>query len=140
MTSKAESNFLGTGWSFPVTFSAGNHQLNTSSFEGNINECINIILRTKNGERSFNPGFGSGLQQFFFARMDETLKGRIIDAVKTSLLNNEPRITVLDVDVEYTDVNNGLIEILISYRYNSTNTRHNYVFPFHVNEGTNLGQ
>lgn len=136
---KLENSFLGSGWSFPVAFSAGYYQLNLSVYETNINESINVILSTKNGERCFEPQFGSGLQQFLFRKMDEGMKGEIMDAVKTSLLHNEPRITVTDVLVQYTDLQKGLVEIDISYVYNQTNTRHNYVFPFCVKEGTNLG-
>lgn len=131
--------FLGSGWSFPVSFSDENYQLDISSFENNINESIRIILKTVNGERCFEPQFGSGLQQFFFRKMDKALKGEIVDAVKVSLLHNEPRITVQDVEVEFIDLANGLLHIDISYLYNQTNTRHNYVYPFYLNEGTNLG-
>lgn len=134
-----ENSFLGSGWAFPVTFSVGNYQLMRSSYEQNINESINIILLTNNGERCFEPQFGSGLQQFFFRQMDGTLKGEIKDAVQSALLHNEPRITVTNVSVEYADIQGGLVEITISYVYNMTNTRHNYVFPFYLNEGTNLG-
>lgn len=135
---KYEHSFLGSGWAFPVTFSAGNSQLELTANEQNINDSIDIILLTKNGERCFEPQFGSGLQQFFFKKMDETLRGEIAEAVKISLLHNEPRITVYDVKVEFIDLYNGLTEISILYMYNQTNTRHNYVFPFHINEGTNL--
>ncbi len=137
--SKVDNHFLGSGWSFPVTFSAGNnYQLELSSYEDNINESIDIILQTRNGERIMEPQFGSGLQQFLFRKMDETLKGEIIDVVTYALLYNEPRITVLEVDVQFRDLRGGAIEILLSYAYNQTNTRHNYVFPFYLNEGTNL--
>jgi phage baseplate assembly protein W len=132
------NEFLGSGWSFPVTFSAGNFQLHVSAYEANINESINIILKTKTGERCFETQFGSNLQQFFFKKMDGTLKGDIIDAVTNSLLHNEPRITVTQVTVDFTDPQNGIAEIHISYLYNQANTRHNYVFPFHLTEGTNL--
>jgi uncharacterized protein len=133
-----DDHFLGSGWAFPVTFSAGNLQLFTTDNEDNINESIDIILQTKRGERCLQPMFGSGLQQFFFRKMDETLRGEIADAVKVSLLHNEPRITVKNVNVEYTDIINGLVSITIVYVYNQANTRHNYVFPFHLKEGTNL--
>ena len=33
---------------------------------------------------------------------------------------------------------NGLVNIEITYLYNQTNTRHNYVYPFYLKEGTNL--
>jgi len=132
--------FLGSGWSFPVTFSVGNYQLALTAYEQNINECIDIILKTKTGERNLEPQFGSGLQQFFFRKMDETLKGEIASTVKWSILHNEPRIKVLKVEVSFPDLVNGVAEIQINYIYNQTNTRHNYVFPFHLKEGTNLSR
>ena len=136
--SKQPGSFYGSGWSFPVTFSAGNYQLDLTSYEDNVNDSIDIILQTNKGERCLEPQFGSGLQQFFFRKLDETLKGEMIDAVKNALLINEPRITVTNVDIHFSDPQNGLVSILIAYQYNQTNTRHNYVFPFHLNEGTNL--
>lgn len=140
MTTIQQHSFLGSGWSFPIRFSAGNFQLHTTAGEENINECIDLILLTRIGERCFEPRFGSGLQQFFFRTMDETLKGEIIDKVKDSLLHNEPRIEVEEVMVNFTDLQTGLTEIHIRYRCNSSNTRHNHVFPFHLKEGTNLGR
>ena len=140
ITTIQPSSFLGSGWSFPIRFSVGNYQLHTTAGEDNINESIDLILLTKMGERCFEPQFGSGLQQFFFRTMDETLKGEIIDKVKDSLLHNEPRIEVDDVNVDFTDLQTGLTEIHIRYRCASSNTRHNHVFPFHLKEGTNLGR
>jgi hypothetical protein len=135
-----ENNFYGSGWSFPVLFSAGNYQLNISAGEDNINESIELILATKMGERCFDPEFGSGLQQFFFKQMNETLQGEITDAVKVALLHNEPRISVKEVTVSFSDQLTGLAEIAVLYVYNQTNTRHNYVYPFHLKEGTNLSR
>lgn len=123
-----------------MSFSAGNYQVSLTAYEENVKNSINAILFTRRGERNLEPQFGSGLQQFFFRQMDETLKGEIIDTVKTALLHNEPRITVLSVTVNFTDVLNGLTEVTVNYRYNQTNTRHNYVFPFYLKEGTNLRQ
>lgn len=135
---KKENVFLGSGWAFPVSFSAGNHQVNISANETNINESINIILNTRKGERTLESNFGSGLQQFMFRKIDNTLKGEIVETIQFSLLRYEPRIIVQEVRVAATDLINGVVEILIIYIYAQTNTRHNYVFPFHLNEGTNL--
>lgn len=134
----AENSFLGSGWAFPITFSQGNYQLGISDGEENINECINIILSTRLGERCFEPQFGSGLQQFVFRKMDETLKGEINDMVKDTLLQNEPRITVNEVTVNFLNLLNGYSEVIIKYTINTANTRHNHVYPFHLKEGTNL--
>lgn len=133
-----ENSFLGSGWAFPVNFSAADYQLSLSAWENNINDNINIVLTTRRGERTLEPDFGSGLPQLLFRTMDEILKSDISDTVITSLLDNEPRITVKEVQVEFTDIQNGLVEIMITYVYNQTNTRHNYVFPFYLKEGTNL--
>lgn len=70
--------------------------------------------------------------------MDETLKGEIKEKVSYALLINEPRITVQNVEVDFIDMELGQIQILINYLFNDTNTRHNYVFPFHLKEGTSL--
>jgi phage baseplate assembly protein W len=75
-----------------------------------------------------------------FRKIDNTLKGEIVETIQFSLLRYEPRIIVQEVRVAATDLINGVVEILIIYIYAQTNTRHNYVFPFHLNEGTNLAQ
>ncbi len=133
-----QKEFLGSGWSFPVTFSVENCQLQLTKYEANINEMIHLIMQTTFGERPFSPQFGSGLQTFFFKDMRPTLQGEIREAVKTALLNNEPRIKVMAVEVVFADLQNGLVEVSIDYMYNQTNTRHNYVYPFYIKEGTNL--
>lgn len=137
-TEQKETVFLGSGWAFPVSFSVDNHQLSLSANETNINESINVILNTRKGERTLEANFGSGLQQYMFRKIDSTLKGEIIETIRFALLRYEPRILVQDVKVASTDVLNRKIEILISYIYSKTNTRHNYVFPFYLKEGTNL--
>jgi phage baseplate assembly protein W len=133
-----EKNFLGSGWAFPVSFSADTCQVSLTAYEANINESMRLILFTATGERNMEPQFGSGLQKFFFRKMDETLKGELINTINMSLLVNEPRIKVSSVDVEYTDMLNGMLEITIDYTYIQTNTRHNHTFPFSLMEGTNL--
>lgn len=137
-TAHKDTAFLGSGWAFPVSFSADNHLLNLSANETNINESINVILNTRKGERTLEAEFGSGIQQYMFKKIDSTLKGEIIETIKYALLRYEPRILVQDVRIASTDIANGKIEVLITYIYSKTNTRHNYVFPFYVKEGTNL--
>lgn len=133
-----QKEFLGSGWSFPITFSIGNHQLDLTQYENSISDSINVIMKTSLGERPLVPEFGSGLEKFFFQKISSTMKGEIQNTVKNALLQNEPRITVDQVNVEFVDIERGLVEVSIDYEYNKTNTRHNYVYPFHLKEGTNL--
>lgn len=133
-----ENHFWGSGWSNPPVFEVGNYKLELLDKVNNINSCIDVLLQTKKGDRIMNPYFGSGLNTFLFRNMDSTLKGEIIEAVKMSLLKNEPRITVTEVDVDFVNEQEGEIAISIVYEVNKTNTRHNHVFPFNIKEGTQL--
>lgn len=135
---KHVSDFLGSGWAFPVSFSTATYRVATNSSIANINDNIRIVMLTVLGERVFQPLFGSGLQEYQFNKIDATLKGALASATKKALLNGEPRISVLSVEVKVTDIAAGTVDISITYVCNQTNTRHNYVFPYHLNEGTNL--
>ena len=133
-----ENQFLGSGWSFPVTFRKETNTLAISKYIDNVNQSIFIINNTNFGERCLLPTFGSVLQQFVFRVVDDTLFGEIADALRTSLLHNEPRIKVDDIDISVSDTQNTTLNIIVYYTFNETNSRHNYVYPFHLNEGTNL--
>lgn len=130
--------FLGIGWAFPVQFSSADLQVSISTYEENVNQGIDLLLQTPVGGRMMNPDFGSGLQQFFFKEINETMLGDLSNVVKSTLIEYESRITVESVDAEVKDQFEGLINVTIIYTFNQTNTRHNYVFPFYINEGTNL--
>lgn len=132
------SSFLGSGWSFPPTFEIGNYQLNMTHKEKNINQSIDIILQTRQGERSMMPLFGSALSNFLFKKLDASLQTEIIDSVKQTLLNYEPRITVDQVALELFEGEQTGIAIHIGYTIIKTNSRHNHVFPFVQNEATNV--
>ena len=134
-----KKEFLGSGWAFPISFSKGNLEVRLTQYEQNINDSINILLKTNRGERCLEPYYGAALRQFMFRKMDETLKGEIIDEVESALLHNEPRIEVKNVEVTYSEEHKGTVFIHIEYEYTKTNTRHNYIFPFYLNEGTSLG-
>ena len=51
-------------------------------------------------------------------------------------MNFEPRIIFIDSRVAGRDDMNGLLLIEINYKIIITNTRHNIVYPFYINEGT----
>ncbi len=133
-----DESFWGSGWSFPPTFELANAQLNLVKSQSKINQSIRIILETRQGERSLNPFFGSSLKAHLFKTPDSTLKGEIENCIKSSLLDFEPRIDVKSVEVRYVEPNEPIAEISISYVIRKTNTRHNYVYPFHLNEASNL--
>ncbi|QMV15966.1 GPW/gp25 family protein [Vibrio spartinae] len=133
-----KNQFLGRGWQFPPAFSAGNHQVMMNESEANINQSINLVLQTYRGERSLLPDFGSDLHHFLFRNRDATLKDEIALSVRQTLLHDEPRIHVDQVEVLYLAESDELVVIQVDYTIRQTNTRHNHVFPFSLLEGTNL--
>lgn len=134
----SKSTFLGTGWSFPPSFEQANYQLNLSADENNINQSIDLVLQTPRGSRSLLPDFGSDLFSFLFRKVDASLQEDIIQSVKITLLNDEPRIKVNKVDVAFMTDGAATVAVTITYTIKKTNTRHNHVFPFSLLEGTNL--
>ena len=134
----SESHFRGTGWSFPPTFDLGNYQLQLVHDEANIIQSIDIILTTLRGERSLLPDFGSNLSHYVFNSVDENLKGEIAQSVEQTLLDQEPRIDVEEVTVEFEGDSEIRIVVTIAFSIRLTNSRHNHVFPFSVSEGSNL--
>ena len=50
----------------------------------------------------------------------------------------EPRIIVNDISIMPIDINEGSVEININYTVITTNVRDNIVFPYYLNEGTNI--
>ncbi|GAB3437812.1 GPW/gp25 family protein [Massilia solisilvae] len=136
MDERSERTFLGTGWTFPPRFDNASMHLLLSSGEANINQSIDLLLGTPRGSRSLQPDIGSDLARYVFRRLDATMTEEIVQSVKTTLLNGEPRITVDKVDVSSPD--GTIVYIAVTYHIRTTNTRHNHVFPFSLAEGTNL--
>ena len=132
-----DRSFLGTGWSFPPTFRREWYGVEMLSGEEDVRSSIQIILSTVQGERVMLPTFGCNLQPFVFEVMDVPTVAMIEKIVKDALTIHEPRIIVGDLaSTPYPE--QGLLEIKIEYTIISTNTRYNYVFPFYMNEATNI--
>lgn len=130
-------NFLGRGWQFPPVFTGAIPQVAMTSAEDNINQSIDVVLRTVRGERCLLPYFGSELRSFLFRHPDATLKDEITQSIRLTLLNDEPRIIVESIDITFL-AESATVVVHIDYWVRKTNSRHNHVFPFSLLEGTNL--
>jgi phage baseplate assembly protein W len=125
--------FLGRGWKFPIAVD-DNGKIALSEYETDIREAIRLILLTAPGERVMRPEFGSGLHNFVFATMHATTLGALQAAVQNALIQWEPRIQVLSVQVTPDRSEIGRALIAIDYRVRATNTSSNLVFPFYLEE------
>ena len=129
-------SFLGTGWTFPPTFDRNSASVVMSSDIANINECLWVLFGTNLGERIMLATYGSGLNLKVFASLTEKLINDIRSLIAQAILDWEPRIDVLRVDVQEVAPLNGELAISIDFVVRKTNARSNMVYPFYLNEAT----
>lgn len=131
-----EKSFLGTGWSFPPTFSRAAHGVVMVSDDQDIRESLWILFSTSLGERIMLPQYGSQLWRMVFRSITTTLRTEMKGMVAQAILYWEPRITVEDITVTADDAIHGLLLIDVSYTIRKTNVRSNLVYPFYTQEMT----
>lgn len=125
------TEFLGTGWTFPVTLDE-NGNIATARELVIIDRSIEVVLGTAKGERLMRPDFGSDLFNFVFKPLNHSNKRGMATAVKTALQKWEKRIRLLDVVVSSDASDPGTALISIEYEVRSSNTKGNMVYPFYL--------
>lgn len=133
-------NFLGSGWAFPPAFDSHSKCAKLVSAEEDVRQSLVILLSTSPGERIMHPTFGCNLHEVVFENISHNVIAQVKDLVKRAILFFEPRIDLLNVDVDVSPENylEGRIDIYLDYLIRRTNTRSNMVFPFYFIEGTEL--
>ncbi len=123
-------DFLGVGWPLPLL--TKDKQFVMSRYEEAVQQSIWMILSTAKGERMMRPDFGCDIHDFVFAPNHLNTVGQIISGVQDALLEWEPRIDVLNVDIvpEANQPNRVLIQI--NYQVRTTNNVFNLVYPFYL--------
>ena len=64
-----------------------------------IARSIRNIVFTSPGEKFFNPDFGSRISESLFENVDEVSALAIEDEIRSSIINFEPRVNLLDTIV-----------------------------------------
>ena len=64
-----------------------------------IARSIRNIVFTSPGEKFFNPNFGSRISESLFENVDEVSALAIEDEIKSSIINFEPRVNLLNTVV-----------------------------------------
>jgi phage baseplate assembly protein W len=130
------ASFLGTGWSFPPSFTRRGASVVMVSGDADIHESLQVLFSTVLGERIMLAQYGTTLWEKVFAVLNATLINQIKTIVTQEIIAWEPRITVLGVNVIVDDAPAGLIELQMDYIIRLTNTRSNFVYPFYQGEAT----
>ncbi len=124
-----EPSFLGRGWSFPPAFANGGVRLTED--EADVQASLRILFGTSPGERFLQPKYGLDMHELMFEPLSTTLRTVLKDRILTTVLVYEPRIRLLDLEIDDSRLNEGLLTIRLDYVLRSTNSRFNLVFPFY---------
>ena len=130
------SDFLGTGWDFPPTFRRGKKGVAMTNGAEDIQRSLHVLLSTTLGERVMLPDYGCDLTNLIFEPLTTTFKTYIEGLVRTAIDRYEPRINADRITINDDDELNGVVEVEVDFTIRTTNTRHNYVYPFYLTEGT----
>ena len=83
--------------------------------ENAIKQSIKNLVLTQKGEKLFQPEIGSGVYELLFEPMDPFTADSIRDELINTLGQYEPRITILEVDVEPNEDTNTF-DVTVEYR------------------------
>ena len=133
----ADKRFLGTGMKFPPQIDPATGRFVTVSGNRAVKESLYLILMTQTTERLVRPEFGSDIMSFTFMDTGTTVMSMFRRNITETILNQEPRISDVDVDMEFRE-KQGAIIISINYLVAATNSRENLVFPFYLDRGQSM--
>ncbi len=124
-------DFVGTGFAFPL---AANPSGGTAMVSGtrNVEQAMLLVLGTAKGERPMRPEFGCGIHDYVFETVDARTLGHLELEVRMALDRWEPRVEVLDVEIDLSGAGHGELRIEIGYVLRATNDVRNLVFPFYL--------
>ena len=130
------TGFLGRGWSFPPSFSADGGQVAMVADEADIHQSLGLLFATRKGERLMQESYGAALEEWLYEEIDSQLIINLATVIEEAVLLHEPRIVLLDVEINPNAQLAGVLDIQLDYMVPATNSRFNMVFPFYLNEAT----
>lgn len=134
----SNKDFLGRGWGFPPQFKQSGKKVGMTQGNEDIEKSLEILLGTRKGERVLMPDYGCNLDEMVFETFNQSLKTYLADMVKSAILYYEPRIEPLQVTIDESFINEGRLMIEIEFLVRATNSRFNKVYPFYLEEGTEI--
>ena len=83
--------------------------------ENAIARAVRNIVLTTPGEKFFDPDFGSSISEILFENVDEISAVSIQDEIRSCLNNYEPRVDLINVDVD-PNFDENQFDVKITYR------------------------
>ncbi len=82
--------------------------------ENAIARSVRNIVFTLPGEKFFSENFGSNISKTLFENVDDITSSIIVDEIRQSITNYEPRVQLIDVQA-YPDYDNNSFDVTIVY-------------------------
>ena len=79
-----------------------------------IARSVRNIVMTIPGEKPFDPYFGSNVRNILFENLDNISASLIVDEIRNSIQNYEPRVELVSVDA-VPDFDNSTYDVVIIY-------------------------
>ena len=83
--------------------------------ENAIARAVRNIVLTSPGEKFFDPDFGSSVSEILFENVDDITAVSIEDEIKSCLNNYEPRVELINVNVD-ANFDENQFDVVITYR------------------------
>ena len=83
--------------------------------ENAIARAVRNIVSTTPGEKFFDPDFGSSVSEILFENVDDITAVSIQDEIRNCLNNYEPRVDLVNVDVN-PNFDENQFDVKITYR------------------------
>lgn len=131
-------DFLGRGWSFPPDFTGPVTGVAMLADDADVASSLQILLSTTPGERVMQPLYGCNMSELVFESLDTRMKTLMADKVDSAILYFEPRVTLQSVKLDDSRIADGVVLIQVIYVVKSTNSRFNFVYPYYIQEGTDI--
>lgn len=128
----ADRSYLGSGLKFPLQVNRATGKIMMADREQSIRESVYIILMTQKGERFTRRDFGSRLLSYTFMDTSVTKINMMARELEQTILEQEPRISGVDVDVE-PKLDKGCLIVTIRYQIAGSPVADSLVFPFYLN-------
>lgn len=93
--------------------------------EDAIKRAIRNLILTNYYEVPFKPDVGCGIRNYLFEHIDFHTRLEIKDKIQETLTNFEPRINVVDIQVNENQYDKNAIDVII--KYNEINQPEPYV-------------
>ena len=79
-----------------------------------IARSVRNIVMTIPGEKPFDPYFGSNVRNILFENLDSISASLIVDEIRNSIQNYEPRVELVSVEA-VPDFDNSTYDVVIIY-------------------------